>query len=148
MLSSVVLFLLLRYLLIIYILLRIQRWNSWTSNNKRLESFDPCYHRVGRMLSFFSSRRNWPPTPLAAGECAPQPFGPGGGAHCLRERGWGSPNSDEGTYTVVLYIYKYFVHAIHSSFYWRILKKKTILYSSLEKSAKQENKKTRVYSLE
>jgi hypothetical protein len=27
----------------------------------------------------------------------------------LRERGWGSTNSDEGTYTVVLYIYKYFV---------------------------------------
>ncbi len=27
----------------------------------------------------------------------------------MRERGWGSPNSDEGTYTVVLFIYKYFV---------------------------------------
>ncbi len=26
-----------------------------------------------------------------------------------RERGWGSPNSDEGKYTVVLCIYKYFV---------------------------------------
>jgi hypothetical protein len=36
-------------------------------------------HRVGRVLSFFSSRRNWDsPTPLAAGECAPPPFGPGG----------------------------------------------------------------------
>ncbi len=28
----------------------------------------------------------------------------------MRERGWGSPNSDEGTYTVVLFIYKYFVN--------------------------------------
>ncbi len=29
----------------------------------------------------------------------------------MRERGWGSPNSDEGTYTVVLIytVYKYFV---------------------------------------
>ncbi len=27
----------------------------------------------------------------------------------MRERGWGSPNSDDGTDTVVLYIYKYFV---------------------------------------
>ncbi len=27
----------------------------------------------------------------------------------MRERVWGSPNSDEGTYTVVLCIYKYFV---------------------------------------
>jgi hypothetical protein len=26
-----------------------------------------------------------------------------------RERGWESPNSDEGTYTVVLFIYMYFV---------------------------------------
>jgi hypothetical protein len=34
----------------------------------------------------------------------------------LRERGWGSPkkNSDEGTYTVVLCIYKYFVVQIYS----------------------------------
>ncbi len=56
----------------------------------------------------FSSRWNWDsPTPLAAGECAPPPFGPGGRAHSLK--GWGSPNSNEGTYTVVLYIYKYFV---------------------------------------
>ncbi len=27
----------------------------------------------------------------------------------MRLQGWGSPNSNEGTYTVVLYIYKYFV---------------------------------------
>ncbi len=57
----------------------------------------------------FSSRWNWDsPTPLAAGECAPPPFGPGGHTR-LRLKGWGSPNSNEGTYTVVLYIYKYFV---------------------------------------
>jgi hypothetical protein len=30
----------------------------------------------------------------------------------MRLKGWGSPNSNEGTYTVVLYIYKYFVVSI------------------------------------
>jgi hypothetical protein len=62
-------------------------------------------HRVGRVLSFFSSRRNWDsPNPSPAGECAPPPFGSGGRGtwHTRwRERGWESPNSDEGTYTVV-----------------------------------------------
>jgi hypothetical protein len=34
----------------------------------------------------------------------------GRGGHArLRLKGWGSPNSNEGTFTVVLYIYKYFV---------------------------------------
>jgi hypothetical protein len=32
-----------------------------------------------------------------------------GGHTRLWERGWGSPNSDKGTYTVALCIYKYFV---------------------------------------
>ncbi len=62
----------------------------------------------------FSSRWNWDsPTPLAAGEWAPPPFGTGGGHTRLRLKGWGSPNSNEGTYTVVLYIYKYFVFITH-----------------------------------
>ncbi len=66
-------------------------------------------HRIGRVLSFFSSRRNWnSPTPIAA-SVPPHPLVRGGGHTRLWERGWGSPNSDEGTYTVVLYIYKYFV---------------------------------------
>jgi hypothetical protein len=62
-------------------------------------------HRVGRVLSFFSSRRNCDsPNPSPAGECAPPPPPVlGGGDHSLR--GWESPNSDEGTYTVVLFIY-------------------------------------------
>ncbi len=49
-----------------------------------------------------------PPTPL------PQPSVPPGfwgERHTRwRARGWESPNSDEGTYTVVLFIYMYFVH--------------------------------------
>ncbi len=69
-------------------------------------------HRVGRVLSFFYTRWNWDsPTPLAAGERAPPPpptFGLGGRAHSLAGEGLGEsqiPTSDEGTYTVVLYIY-------------------------------------------
>ncbi len=59
-------------------------------------------HRVDRVLGFFSSRPNWDsPTPSPAGECAPLWFW-GEGHTGLRERGWGSPNSDEGTDTVVL----------------------------------------------
>jgi hypothetical protein len=33
------------------------------------------------------------------------PVGGGGGAHSLAGEGWGSPYSDEGTHTVVLFIY-------------------------------------------
>jgi hypothetical protein len=33
----------------------------------------------------------------------------GEGHTCWRERGWESPNSNEGTYTVVLFIYIYFL---------------------------------------
>jgi hypothetical protein len=47
----------------------------------------------------FTSRWNWDsPNPSLAGECA-----------LPRERGWASPNSDEGTYTVVLFVYMCFV---------------------------------------
>ncbi len=67
-------------------------------------------HRVGRVLSFFSSRRNWDfPNPSPAGECAPPPRFWGEGHTRWRERGWESPNSDEGMYTVVLFIFMYFV---------------------------------------
>jgi hypothetical protein len=48
------------------------------------------YHRVGRVLGFFSSRRNWDsPTPFAAGGCAPPLFGLGGRAHSLAREGLG-----------------------------------------------------------
>ncbi len=68
------------------------------------------YHREGRVLIFFSSRRNRDsPNPSPAGECAPPPPVLWEGLTRLRERGWGSPNSDEGTYTVVLFIYTHFV---------------------------------------
>ncbi len=51
----------------------------------------PAAHRVGRVISFFSSRRNRDSrNPSPTGECAsPPPPGSGGGAHSLGERGVG-----------------------------------------------------------
>ncbi len=60
------------------------------------------YHSVSRVLSFFSSSRDWDsPNPSPAGECASPPFGSGGRGTLAGE----SPNSNEGTYTVVLSMY-------------------------------------------
>jgi hypothetical protein len=67
------------------------------------------------VLSFSSSRRNWDsPNPSPAGESAPPVLGGGGGgSHSLAREGlWESPNFDEGTYTVILFIYTYFVSGI------------------------------------
>ncbi len=69
-------------------------------------------HKVGRVLSFSPvvGIRNWnSPNPSPAGECVPPPPVLGGGHTRWRERGWESPNSGEGTYTVVLFILTYFV---------------------------------------
>jgi hypothetical protein len=50
----------------------------------------PFWHRVGRVLGFFSSRRNWDsPTPLAAGGCAPPPLWSRGEGTLAGERGVG-----------------------------------------------------------
>jgi hypothetical protein len=59
----------------------------------------------------FSSRQNGDsPTPHPPqASVRHHPLVQGGGHTRLRERGWGSPNSDEGTYTMELCIYKYFV---------------------------------------
>ncbi len=68
---------------------------DWREVKVRLHS---PWHRVGRVQSFFSSHRNWDsPNPSPAGECAPLRFW-GEGHTRWRERGWESPNSDEGTY--------------------------------------------------
>jgi hypothetical protein len=50
-----------------------------------------CKHRVGRVLSFFSSRRNWDsPYPSPAGECAPPPlFWGEGTTHSVAREGLG-----------------------------------------------------------
>ncbi len=73
--------------------------------------------RVGRVLSFFSSRRNCDsPTPHQQASVPPNPPPRFWGKGHTRwwERGWESPSSGEGTYTVVLFKYTYFVHLANS----------------------------------
>jgi hypothetical protein len=65
------------------------------------QSRQSARHRVGRVLSFFSSRRNWDsPQPPTRSLVCPLPLVSGGqwgeGNTRWRERGWESPNSDEG----------------------------------------------------
>jgi hypothetical protein len=56
----------------------------------------------------FASRRNWDsPNPFPGGECPLPPWFRRLGHSRWRERGWESPNSGEGTHTVVLYMYMY-----------------------------------------
>jgi hypothetical protein len=60
------------------------------------------YHRLDRVINFFSSRPNWDsPTPSPAGKRV-SPLGWGGVLTRLREREWGGPISSERTDTVVL----------------------------------------------
>ncbi len=67
--------------------------------------FEGAKHRVDRVLSVSPVVGIGTPSPLQPqASVPPHPLVWGGGL-----KGWGSPNSNEGTYTVVLYIYKYFV---------------------------------------
>ncbi len=73
-------------------------------------AFNCFFHRVGRVLSFFSCRRNWDsPNPSPAGEYFPLLWYREEARTRWGERGWESPNSDEETYTVVPCIYIYTV---------------------------------------
>jgi hypothetical protein len=63
-------------------------------------------HRIGRVLSFSQVVRIGTPPPLTRRRVCPRLFW-GEGHTRRRERGWKSPNSDEGTYTVVLFIHVY-----------------------------------------
>ncbi len=64
-------------------------------------------HRVGRVLSFYSSRRNWDsPDPSPAGEYAPPPFGTGGRGTLAGEKGGGRvPILTRDIHCGTLYIY-------------------------------------------
>ncbi len=66
----------------------------------------PPKHIVGRVLSFFSSLRNWDsPNPSPAGVCAPPPF-LGGGARSLAREGLGESQFRRGDiHFSTLYIY-------------------------------------------
>jgi hypothetical protein len=77
-------------------------WNKFVSF-----SWD---HRVGRVLSFFSSRRNWDsPNPSPAGEYAPPPFGTGGRGTLAGERGGGRVPIATRGHTLWYSLYTYFV---------------------------------------
>jgi hypothetical protein len=80
--------------------------NYMSKADSSRQSFHSQKHRVDRVLSFFSSRRNWdspPPTPQA---CLGPPLlwfrGEGHKIACGRGAGGGGPNSNEGTYIVIL----------------------------------------------
>jgi hypothetical protein len=78
-----------------------------SSNSRILSDQRPQSRQSSKQIS---RRRNWDsPNPSPAGECAPPPRFRGEGT-LVRGRGsGGSPNSDEGTYAVVLYLYLYFL---------------------------------------
>jgi hypothetical protein len=64
-------------------------------------------HRVGRVLSFFSSRRNWDsPTPHPQASVPPHRLVPRGGAHSLAREGVGESQFRRGDILCgTLYIY-------------------------------------------
>jgi len=76
-----------------------------------------CWNAGSRVQSrqsaklFLQSSELGLPQPLARRRVTVPPPRSGGRGTlaCERGRGWESPNSDKGTYTVVLFIYTYFV---------------------------------------
>ncbi len=62
-----------------------------------------------KLVVQFSELGPPPPPPPPAGECAPLPPVLGGGAHSLAREGLGESQFRRGTYTVVLFVYMYFV---------------------------------------
>jgi hypothetical protein len=72
---------------------------------------DHMPHIVGRVLSVSPVVGiGTPPPLLPQASVPPLPFGPGGRAHSVAAKGVGETQFQRGgTYTVVLYIYKYFV---------------------------------------
>ncbi len=70
---------------------------SWQSAKLFLQSSELGLHR-----------------PLTRRRVSPPSLVPGEGHTRWRERGWESPNSDEGTYTVVLFIYMYMYFMVYS----------------------------------
>jgi hypothetical protein len=71
-----------------------------------LLGLDGSSHRIGRVLSFFSSRRNWDSTNPQPQANVPHPFGSGGRAHSLAREGLGESQFQRGDiHCVTLYIY-------------------------------------------
>ncbi len=82
-----------------------KRWNirdnskRWTPATSVVTTTIPgsSWAQSRQSAKRFSSRWNWDsPTPLAAGECAPPPFGTGGRAHSLAAKGVGESKFQRG----------------------------------------------------
>ncbi len=73
------------------------------------------------MPGFLSSRPNWvlPPPHPQASVAPPSPFGSNGGNTLVAGERVGVPNSDEGTYTLVLYVY---YSIIDNGLYYHIIR--------------------------
>jgi hypothetical protein len=68
----------------------VKAWNLASMKTLMQKRVKHWQNRAGRVLSFFSIRRNWDSlNPSPAGECAPLPLVPGGGAQLACERGGG-----------------------------------------------------------
>ncbi len=84
------------------------------------QAHDNMHHKVRTYKEYHSvcpsSELGLPPTPHPQASVPPPPCFWGEGNNRWRERGWESPNSDEGrAYTVVLFICTYFVICTHES---------------------------------
>jgi hypothetical protein len=77
-------------------------------------SWEGRYHRVGRVLSFLSSRWNWDsPNPSPARECAPHPFSSGGRGTLAGERGGGRVPIHSPPFHLCPYVYSVNIHNRH-----------------------------------
>ncbi len=87
--------------------------DSRKNPSRKTVSLYDWIHRADRVLGFFSSRANWPPpppNPITRRLVYPLPLWyRGGNTLAYRRGGAGGSNSDEGTDTVVLQVYMYFV---------------------------------------
>ncbi len=71
---------------------------SYMQGSKNGKAQSKPQSTVGRVLSFFSSGRNWDsPNPSPAGECAPHPLVRGEGHTRQGERGWGRRSTSRGS---------------------------------------------------
>jgi hypothetical protein len=86
--------------------LPLKTWQTYFPRKCLQQAGTHPQSRQSSKLFLQSSELALPPTPHP--QCAPSKFCREGQTR-WRERGWESPNSDEGPHTVVLFIYVYFV---------------------------------------
>ncbi len=102
------------------------RWGGGAKYNDNKNTWLPlCIQEIPQSRQsaqlFLQQSELWLPQPLTRRRVCPPPllWFRGEGHTRWRERGWESPNSDEGTYTVVLYIYAS-ICTVLCGIYWRL----------------------------